>query len=399
MTHRNIVGAFFGGVLGILACYFFGAYLLPIGCITGVFGGWFYQELLTLPVRGYKHSSVVVDACMDRLAKSKTLFPSWRPSRKSWITSISLLVALAICSRYMGIIPSILMMLLIAAVSTLFHKLWCFIGSPLWKMFSNWLKQHPMNQAKMLRLITGLIFLATNIRWLIIPLVVKSGKISTQPDSFLSIFTPVVTVLGLIFFLLFSVTFKNEKIDSVYSMRGFYRSWERYGKSKVWFFVCDLVQLFLAELITSAWMCFGLIWWIGFGGLFTLLILAPICVVVDGTKAYYAVANKGKHWMCLGCVFVSTGYVYWATRSHLHDPRFTYLIALSAGTLSAFVAQTVLHLSLKYVDGNQYLTKILTTPIKNYLAPCRQRFLSVTSVVWNWVFRITMAPIDPNYSI
>src|SRR4051812_47450118 len=57
ISQRNLLGAFVGGMLGILALgYFNNGFLLFIGVFAGVIGGWWYQEIWNHTVKGYNDS-------------------------------------------------------------------------------------------------------------------------------------------------------------------------------------------------------------------------------------------------------------------------------------------------------------------------------------------------------
>ena len=82
VSRRNLLGAFLGGVLGILAFGFLNAILLPVGVFAGVIGGWWYQEIWASTDHGFRTGIKMARALVTFLFTPAHRLGEWR--KKLW---------------------------------------------------------------------------------------------------------------------------------------------------------------------------------------------------------------------------------------------------------------------------------------------------------------------------
>lgn len=125
VSRRNLVGGFWGGILGILALGYLHPIALPFGCFFGVVVGWWYQEIWQSTVDSFHCGIVRTQHAWNRF----TTFVL-TPTQKLREVRFDIGPCLKVCHFF------------------LFAFVW-LSRRPI--AFVQWLKAHPMNRAYAMR--------------------------------------------------------------------------------------------------------------------------------------------------------------------------------------------------------------------------------------------------------
>jgi len=355
VLRRNFVGAFWGGVLGILAFGYLHPITLPFGCFFGVVVGWWYQEIWQSVIDSFRCGVVRIQHAWNQFM-TFLLTPTCKLKEVRFDIGPYLKV---------------------------FHF---FVFSFVWLLrrpiaFIQWLQAHPVNRAYATRTLAVLTHLALNALW-VIPLGVYCFKDVILPkDSAM----PLLYICGFLFVLLpviFTPLFMYELDEKTPKMRKFYLVWEQYAASGSFrFFAKDLANLFLYEI--SMFLLVGgmLVWFTGIGGIFLIFVVAPISVMVGVAKGIYEVSTRAGHWLCFGTTIVVTALTAWATHPYLDDARVLWTVALFSGLASAVATEGLRRSLVWFFSISERAQATVSATLGEQLAPSGRAFWRITTTV------------------
>ncbi len=284
---RNIWGAFWGGVLGILACGLFTPWLLPIGCLTGATLGFFYDTQLQTTGRVLKRAAA-------RLATA----------------------------RWSDLNP-------LAGLNDDVQRTR--------EEFDRWYHAHRYHPVGLLQRWSIGAFVAFQI--VTLATVFTISKPYEKFNAFIWV-SAVVLVLYLLASVLspfcFGTTYASFR-SRRYKVKQL-RRFVRLGKTK-FFGYCMYLQIRNALALTAIGTC-ALAITIIFGLGFVLTVVVPIGLAAIGLRMAKKVALIPQYALCLSTTMVVTGLSAWLFHRALHGTGL-WLIALATGCLSALVTESL----------------------------------------------------------
>lgn len=363
ITQRNLLGAGLGGVLGILAAGYFHAALLPIGCLLGVLVGWWYEEI-------YQSSA---DACRAALSR-------WHRFTSS--------ITMPVCR-----LPEVTINL-----QPLRNVLGALLSALVWILrrpvaLARWCNAHPMNSARLIRMMAGLVFVGLSALWLV-PFCrwcVRTAAIHpNDPAAVLFLVGLIVPIFSIFGPLLMHV----ESADTeVAEMRVFYSDWARYADcGKLAYFKHDLLNFFRVQVTMLFFLTGAGAWFLTAGSAFVLFIVLPLSVIIGAIKGLCEVATRAGHWLCFAVTLVVTALSAWLSYPHFTNRTALWMVALFAGLLSALATEAV-RCGLKYVFTTNWRARLIaTSPVVEFLRPSGQGFWRLTSAVDDKFWKLLPMP-------
>lgn len=330
VSRRNFVGAFWGGILGILAFGYLHPVALPFGCFFGVVVGWWYQEV-------------------------------WQSVTDSFRRGV-------------------------AGTQHAWNRFMTFVQRP--AVLVQWMTRQ-VNRWYITRTLAVLAHLALNALW-VVPLCNYCFNASLKGDivSLLYILslTFIIPVLVMILVILLPIMYiSHEKRQKAgYVAIGPFR-----------FLARDFVNLFRIEISMFLLMVGILIWFIGVGGAFLLLVAAPISVIVGVVKGIYEVSTRAGHWLCFGTTIIVTALAAWIAYPYLNDARALWTVALFAGLTSALVTEGLRRSLIWFFSISERARTIALATIYSQLAPSRRTFWQITRTAGNRFRDALRVPLMP----
>ncbi|MDB5189544.1 MAG: hypothetical protein JWL82_501 [Parcubacteria group bacterium] len=375
ISQRNLLGAFVGGVLGILAFGFLNALLLPVGVFAGVIGGWWYQEIWAYTADSYSTGVERTKAAWERVAliATPTLTLVRRLKERKFDPGPAL--------RVMGIF--------------FFPLLW-LLRRPM--AFALWL-QHPVARAYMVRVFATLTYYGLNALW-VVPTMVWLCRTYAPLDHSPTWMVPPL-MLGILFtfvagmsVLMTPMMFIAEGGDTTaMQMRLFYRTWTRYAsQGSIGFFFTELFRIFQAGFTMTAMMTGGLAWFMGLGGIF-LVVVGTISAAVGFVKGVYQVSTRAGHWLCFGTTLTTTAISGVVFHSSFGDIRILWFVALLTGLFSAGATEGLRRGFVLFFKTNRSARAIALVPLGKQLQPGGSLFWRTSTSVGDWF--IGFLPMHP----
>jgi hypothetical protein len=134
-TVRNLIGAFIGGVLGFMTCYYVSLAIMPFSCLIGVVLGFRHDKLIADYNRSLLISRRFLMACLNRLE-------NWKNRTTAYIK---------MPAEHLGRLNSLIPKDWGLGRHIVRGLAW-FASLPL--LFAAWLRKHPMNRANTLTVLT-----------------------------------------------------------------------------------------------------------------------------------------------------------------------------------------------------------------------------------------------------
>jgi hypothetical protein len=247
VSQRNLLGAFVGGVLGILSFGFFNAILLPVGVFAGVIGGWWYQEIWSATKHGFNEGIAKTRAFAAFLFTPVRRLSEWR--KELWKDEAGWDMFLPIVGFLAWLVSPFIWLLRRPAVMVM------------------WARAHPVNRAYLVRAATLPLFYAMNavVIGFFAFLLVRSAQgfdfnhdVRGIPVVFGGIGLFCIGVTSLTFPLMIWSSNIERKLDQ---MHHFYRTWERYSSMGVTrFYVSELWFMAKAWFSVVAWLVACIAW-------------------------------------------------------------------------------------------------------------------------------------------
>ncbi|MFA6215963.1 MAG: hypothetical protein WC768_05330 [Patescibacteria group bacterium] len=318
VSQRNFLGAFLGGVLGILTLGYVHVIVLPLGCFLGAVVGWWYQEIW----------QSVIASCHRGVA-----------SRRAWDQSKTGVRIIVLALVWLARRPTALI---------------------------RWWRAHPMNRAYTIRTLVALTHLALNFTLFYCGKAVVS-ILYTDDDVGMSVLVFLLITIPVLFA---QFAYLEDKTPA---MRKFYLIFESYtARGPLRFFARDLAFLFLFEMVASV----VLAWFAVIGGLFLIFVIVPTAAVVGAVKGIYQVSMRAGHWLCFGTTVVVTALTAWIVSPYLNDARILWIVALFAGLASAIVTEGFYRL----LAHSERAQTIITATLKYQLASRCHAFMRITTI-------------------
>ena len=349
VSGRNLAGAFWGGLLGILGFGYLHSIALPVGCFLGVIVGWWYQEIWQSTVDGF-HRGVDV----------------WRR-----FTTFVLTVPGKLKAKLLQHVAFLYPVFLAIA--------WLVRGPA---TFIRWLCAHPMNREKTVRLVAIVTYWMLNAGW-VTPIVLAykgqidyAHSIGKEADE-VSLYPFMGLLLTLITGLMMPLMILDLR-EKVPPMRRFYCAWEKYAaRGPLRVFLDHLVSMFRAHIAFLLFMAGVLVWFGSIGVLLTAFAVVPILAVVGIAKGVYEACTRAGHWLCLGTTVATAAISAWVTQPYLADARVLWIVALLTGLASA-IATEVLRRALVQILDKKAMQGLIATPCTNRMAAIWELFMRLT---------------------
>ncbi|MES2668358.1 MAG: hypothetical protein V4644_01545 [Patescibacteria group bacterium] len=380
ISQRNLLGAFVGGVLGILAFGFLNALLLPIGVFAGVIGGWWYQEIWAATSHGFNEGVARTRALGAFLFTPVRRLSEWR--RELWKDQDDMWGAFAPILTFLALLTS--------------PFIWLLRRPAVMVM---WARSHPVNRAYLVRIATLPVFYAATSA--IIGLLGFSLFRSVQGwdwnhdvrglwviGAILGVF--MLGILTLMAPMMFWLNDSDRKLDK---MRSFYRTWERYSSMGVaHFYVSELAFMARAWLSAVVWVSVCFAWFIGLGGVF-LAIVGIVSAAIGFVKGVYQVSIKAGHWLCFGATLTTTIISAAVFHGSFGDLRILWIVALLTGVASAGVTEGLRRGFVLLFKTHRPARAVALLPLGRQLRPGGRLFWRTSTSVGDWFIRFL--PVHP----
>lgn len=380
ISQRNLLGAFVGGVLGVLAFGFLNALLLPAGVFAGVIGGWWYQEIWAATTNGFNEGVAKARALGVFLFTPVRRLDEWR--KGLWKDPNDLgEVFLPIAALLAWIVSPFIWLLRRPAVMVM------------------WARAHPVNRAYLVRGATLPLFYAMNtvVIGFLAFLLVRSAQgidmnhdVRSLPIMLGGIFLFCIGIASLMSPMMFWSSHSECKLDQ---MNNFYRTWERYSSMRVaHFYVSEL--WFMARMWFSvvAWLVACIAWFCGLGAVF-LAIVAVTSAVIGLVKGVYHVSTQAGHWLCFGATLTTTTISAMLFHNSFGDMRILWVVALLTGVASAAATEGLRRGFILFFKTNRPARVIALVSLGKQLRPGGRLFWRTSTNVGDWL--IKFLPMHP----
>lgn len=346
-SQRNFLGALLGGIVCVFAFECLHPIALPPSCFLGVIIGWWYQEIWQSGMKEFHKSTVKSQELWNRL------------------TILALKEIKFNTEPYVKVFHSFLSV----AIWILRRPIVCI----------DWLA-HPMNRAYITRTLTIIIYVVLNAIWAV-PLVAHwLERIKTANEESMA---PLLYILCVIIVLMIAI------LPCILFLEGnkpkiqrFYFDWDRYVTHGPFrFFAEDLIYLFKLEISVIFFGIVKLSWVIGIGGMFVLIIIAPISAVVGAIKGIYHVSTKRRHWLCFGVTITVATILVWFAHPYFNDVHILWTVALSTGIISAVITETIRRSLVWFFDASEKIQAMVMVPLYERLTPAGQKFCYITDAI------------------
>lgn len=379
VSRRNLLGAFLGGVLGILACGFFNAFLLPVGVFAGVIVGWWYQEILASTMNGFHTGILMARSLGVFLFTPAHRLSEWR--KKLW--------------RELGDLDPPLLLFL-AWVATPF--IW-LLRRPMAGVL--WICAHPLHRAYLVLAAILPVFytIATAV---IGSLALVLHWTAQGVDMKYSFWSVPVMAAGVMLFCLyitslvmpFMIWSESENEQKFTQMRRIYRVWKRYTSMGALRFYGSELR-FITHLWFSGmtWVIACFAWFCGIGGIF-LGTMALMSAAVGFVKGVYRVSTRAGHWFCFGVTLTTTIIAAALFRPFFEDLQFLLDLALLTGVISAIATEGLRRGLLLLFKTWRQARAIALIPLEHQLRPGGHLFWRISTGAGDW-FKRSFLPVRP----
>lgn len=345
IVKRNLLGAFLGGMLGILLCGFLHPYTLPLGCFFGVVVGYWHKEIFQSGIAGWRWSVMIVPEMVRFLRRpTKPAYEVAEEPKQPWF-------------RF-----------------RLIDRVYTVYGLAI------------------------VVHVILNVLWI----VVLGFSLSTYVESLVnsaSLDFPIFIVFCALFFLVvvaplwcykevyppISVYEKYAKAKEALHYRNCYN---KYGG--VMFFLRALYSFSGLGLFFSISLAVSAIVWI----LFTIVVIAPILAVVGMIRGVFLASTKTGHWLCFGVTLAVTTLVAWMAYPRFESAQVVWMTALLAGLLSAGAVETCRFGLAWFFRANDWASNMASSSLeKSVRKKIRQWRTQVCTMSFNFFDRFTLEPI------
>jgi hypothetical protein len=354
VTHRNILGGFFGGFLGILTCGYVHFLMTPVGLILGLLGGFYYQEIGALVAREWNLTQTRVSSTRRRVRASLYLY-SRKPkriTRKIWRN------ADVIVFWPLNILGTIIV--------------WMFSNVLLLSGFRRLLRKHPMNIAYALRGVAATIFYGTNsVLLCLFARELWSHAVKGSGSEGL------ILIGGILFgsfTLMVGITTFSDHGEELRALRYFYKSWQRLENGKAKFFCEELVTLYRNQVAMFLMLLFAMTYWFIAGAAYLAVVFAPVMAVAGFVKGIYHLAMRTDHWLCLISTVLVTFTAAYFGYSHFGSTILLWGIAFLTGAVSGLVTEFARKLLAQLYAASAWLMRTVEEPATAKLGKANRVF-------------------------
>jgi len=358
VTQRNLWGGFLGGLLGILCFGLINEYLLIIGCLVGVVGGYWYQEIWQI-------------ICDDWVETKAT----WQEMYTNTMEALHLIASdsAKFLKRY--------------EMNVDFHKFLKYFVIPLIHFLDirnstvvKWFMAHPMNRAYSVRVLAAITLTSLHMIWYV-PLCKFwfSTLDSENPGSFI-LFMLLAVILFCIMLIVPFSTFSEEK--TLKDMKFFYKYYEKYSQKNVFYtYFYDMVGITAAQFFVILSGLGLLSYTLLAGALVSTVIFLPVIAFLLIIKSIYHITLRPNHWLCLSVTLVVTTISALLTKPYLESTIILWLVALATGCLSGLATEGVRRIIAWDFAQNPRLTNYALATVTTQLTPSGQKFVKTVSWV------------------
>lgn len=322
LTVRNLIGAFVGGVAGILTCYYVSLAFMPLGCLIGVVLGFWHDKIIADYSRNLIAIRHFLSACRNQLIV-------WMNRTVGYIK-----MSAEHLRRLGSMIPKDL-----GLSRDLIRGFVWFVSLPL--LFFAWLRRHPMNRADTITVLTVPIIILALWKFGYFSLALPgNNSIMEQKNAPAWLqFVGIGLFISTLFVVIGPVLLMAMRSDG--DMSGFYRQYSRYSRyGAVGWMVYEIkntVMMFayaftLTELVL--------------GGLFIFVALIFITVaillfVVAPARVFLRCVQLPGHWFCFGITLITTLITWLCLRDHIVNPAVAWTLAIGNGIVAAGATESL----------------------------------------------------------
>ena len=353
ITKRNLTGGFFGGIMGIFSFGYIHPCVLPIGCLLGVLGGWWYQEIFQSAIEGW-HKGV-------------------QKTHDVWNGVILLITTPTKKLKNININFEFPMRVVHFLIFLVF---WVF-RSPM--IFYRWMKKHPMNQVYVLRFLATIASIELTALWMV-PLGFKLNHMFeiAKKGNGMDAICVLTLLLGMIV-VVCAFTYPVARSDGMYN---FYASWSSYSyQGMILFFFREVMANILSQIGTTVIMLGILFWFFAIGGAFLVIIIAPLSFGIGMVKGIYKVAMKPGHWLCLITTLVVTLASALEMHTYFADQRILWAVALTAGVVSAMATEGLRRIVALFCEHSKFIQGVAMTELGTLLSPSNKFFWKTSELL------------------
>lgn len=342
ISEKNFVGAFLGGMLGILSCAYIHPVMMVISCFIGVLVGFWYQEI------------------------GQIIKTSWRDASK-WFWreyNKALNAGKARLKKITGSADAVIEKgdWLYRLVTKIFF--WSLTRPTAIK---RWLKKHPANKIYLARAAAITLWSVLNV--FVVFITFSRLVHHAMPGDG-------AWVIALLFLLTVSVTspilLYTERGGSnpLLRMRYFYRDIETYNKfGGFYFFIREWTHIHKMQFLLSTFGAGAVIYVILAGTLFLGIFIMPFAAFIGIVKGIYRLAIRPNHWLCLGMTIAVTAICAILSYKHFSSHAMIWSTALMSGVLSGVATEFAQKLVARFFQAYRPAYSLAAKPTYDQLVP------------------------------
>jgi len=347
ISEKNFVGAFLGGLLGILSCAYIHPVMMIISCFAGVLIGFWYQEICQIIKTSWREESEwfweeynkALDFGKAQLKRLKKItVPADAVIEKGdWLYRLATKIFFWLLTRPAAIV--------------------------------RWIKKHPANRIYLLRAAAIVLYSVINIFVVLIPLFKVFHHAAAGQEN-----------AALFFFWLILLAFAATSPVALYGMRGednpilkmryFYRDIEKYDKfGGFYFFIREWTHLHKMQFYLLVVGGSGVICMVAAGLLFLAAFLIPFAAFIGIAKGIYRLAIRPNHWLCLGMTVAVTSVIAALSYQYLSSHAMIWSAALASGVLSGIATEFARKLVARFFQAYRPAYALAAKPVYDQLTP------------------------------
>lgn len=335
VTSRNLVGGFLGGVIGILSSSYVAPTFLPLGVLIGVVLGWWNKDIVHLFRESHQKARYV--------AKKVSI---------DLVGFTDEIVALLV--RLCGLSEKVAKTFRWIIVKAIVGSIVAIITSPLMLRrilvrFSKWLIHHQMNQSFIIDQTIYLLFVLglSTVAFFVEPHI---GIVGVGNRGLLTVAIFIATLGGSIVYRLRHNTVSNIELSELCQ---YYREWEVIShRGWVGYLFYTIWQHTRYTLGTAMFLSIAVPWFlvviiIGFLSFHSMLL------IIFFAQAFYSIAAKAAHWLCLVVTMITTGISWLIYQQNFADPYILWIVALGTGIMSGGLTEVIRRALLSLYESTE----------------------------------------------
>ncbi len=316
VSTRNLIGGFFGGIVGILASWYMDPTALPFGVLLGVIVGWWNEDIVRLLGGAHQQANKIASGFVGATDYVVSAF-----ARFCGLPS-------AIASVFRRILAKAIVGTIVALTS-----------AP--ARFTRWLApRHLMDRAYAIKFTMSLVFVVGSTPMAMLFLEPYVGIEKSGDRGVIAFLSFIVAVSGSFVYWFLHMPYEDSE-SCLYELGRFYREWEvisRYGSFGFLLYTAAMQIRYMIGIIV---FCAVIVPWLTITVMVGFLGIYPLIAGIAVVHGFYKIASRFGHWLCLGVTMAVTGISWLVYHESFADPRILWMVALGTGIVSGGATELV----------------------------------------------------------